>query len=75
MDFSYTPQEETFRQELRAWLEPNLHAHRAEWGEDEDEFTQHPSSPASIAWHKRLHAGGWVGLALAEGIRWPRARH
>ena len=66
MDFSYTPEEEIFRQELRAWLEPNLQAHRTEWGEDEDEFTQHPSSPASIAWHKRLHAGGWVGL------HWPK---
>jgi alkylation response protein AidB-like acyl-CoA dehydrogenase len=66
VDFSYTPEEETFRQELRAWLEPNLHTHRTEWGEDEDEFTQHPSSPASIAWHKRLHAGGWVGL------HWPQ---
>lgn len=66
MDFSYTPEEETFCQELRAWLEPNLQAHRTEWGEDEDEFTQHPSSPASIAWHKRLHTGGWVGL------HWPQ---
>ena len=62
MDFTYTPQEEAFRQEFRAWLEPNLSAHRAQWGEDEDEFTQHPSSPASMAWHKRLDDGGWVGL-------------
>ena len=62
MDFRYTPEEETFRQEFRAWLEPNLQAHRAQWGEDEDEFTQHPSSPASLAWHKRLYDGGWVGL-------------
>lgn len=66
MDFAYTPEEEAFRQELRAWLEPNLRAHRAAWGEDEDEFVQHPSSPASFAWHKRLYEGGWVG------IHWPR---
>lgn len=66
MDFSYTPEEEAFRQEVRAWLEPNVHAHRAAWGEDEDEFTQHPSSPASMAWHKRLYEGGWVGM------HWPR---
>lgn len=66
MDFSYTPEEEAFRQEVRTWLEPNLRAHRAEWGEDEDEFTQHPSSPASMAWHKRLYDGGWVGM------HWPR---
>jgi alkylation response protein AidB-like acyl-CoA dehydrogenase len=66
MDFSYTPEEEAFRQQLRAWLEPNLREHRAAWGEDKDEFTQHPSSPASIAWHKRMYAGGWVGL------NWPK---
>ncbi|MGE3540719.1 MAG: acyl-CoA dehydrogenase family protein [Candidatus Tectimicrobiota bacterium] len=67
MDFSYTPTEEAFRREVRAWLEPNVQAHRAVWGEDEDEFTQHPSSPASMAWHKRLYEGGWVGM------HWPRA--
>jgi alkylation response protein AidB-like acyl-CoA dehydrogenase len=66
MDFTYTPAEEAFRREFRAWLEPNLRAHRAQWGEDEDEFTQHPSSPASMAWHKRLYDGGWVGL------HWPK---
>jgi alkylation response protein AidB-like acyl-CoA dehydrogenase len=66
MDFTYTPAEEAFRQEFRAWLEPNLRAHREQWGEDEDEFTQHPSSPASMAWHKRLYDGGWVGL------HWPK---
>lgn len=67
MDFTYTQEEEAFRQEVRAWLEPNIKAHREQWGEDEDEFTQHPSSPASLAWHKRMHAGGWVALS------WPKA--
>jgi alkylation response protein AidB-like acyl-CoA dehydrogenase len=62
MDFSYTAEEETFRQKLRAWLEPNLCEHRAAWGKDKDEFTQHPSSPASMAWHKRMYEGGWIGL-------------
>src|SRR5436853_7472415 len=66
MDFTYTPAEEVFRQEFRAWLEPNLRAHREQWGEDEDEFTQHPSSPASMGWHKRLYDGGWGGL------HWPK---
>jgi alkylation response protein AidB-like acyl-CoA dehydrogenase len=66
MDFSYTVAEDAFRRELRAWLEPHLREHRATWGEDKDEFTQHPSSPASLAWHKRLYEGGWVGL------HWPK---
>ena len=66
MDFSYTAAEEAFRQELRIWLEVNLHEHRTTWGEDKDEFIQHPSSPASLAWHKRMYEGGWVGM------HWPR---
>lgn len=67
VDFSYTPAEEAFRQDLRVWLEPNLREHRVAWGEDKDEFIQHPSSPASLAWHKRMYEGGWVGL------HWPKA--
>jgi len=62
MNFTYTPEEEAFRQEVRAWLEPNLKAHRERWSRDEDEFTQHPCSPASLAWHQRMHEGGWVGM-------------
>ena len=71
MDFTYTPEEEAFRQDVRAWLEPNLKANRETWGRDEDEFTQHPCSPASLAWHKRMHAGGWIGLnwPVAYGVR------
>jgi alkylation response protein AidB-like acyl-CoA dehydrogenase len=66
MDFAYTPEEKAFRQELRVWLDPNLRDHRAQWGKDEDEFVQHPSSAASLAWHKRMYEGGWVGL------HWPK---
>lgn len=76
VDFSYTPAEEAFRQQVRAWLEPNVYAHRAQWGEDEDEFTQHPSSPASMAWHKRMYAGGWVGMHTSSALTFssPRVR-
>ncbi len=35
MDFAYTREEEAFRQELRVWLEPNVRAHREQWGKDE----------------------------------------
>jgi alkylation response protein AidB-like acyl-CoA dehydrogenase len=66
MDFQFTPQEETFRQELRSWLAHNLPADydpdKFAWEMDaEERFRFH------LAWHKRLHAGGWVG------IHWPRA--
>ncbi len=68
MDFAFSPAEEAFRAELRAWLERELPAHRAEWPATDDEFTLHPdrSFDACLAWHRRLHRGGWVGLA------WPR---
>ncbi|MEE9146328.1 MAG: hypothetical protein V3U27_02915, partial [Candidatus Tectomicrobia bacterium] len=55
MDFSYTPEQEAFRRELRAWLEPNLHEHREQWGEDEDEFVQHPSSAAVSQRHRHQY--------------------
>ncbi len=68
MDFAYSPDDEAFRAELRAWLETELPAHRAEWPASDDEFTLHPDRAfdACLAWHKRLHKGGWVGIA------WPR---
>ncbi|MFQ5666167.1 MAG: acyl-CoA dehydrogenase [Candidatus Binatia bacterium] len=66
MDFSYTPQEEAFREELRAWLEANLPA-----GYDPDEFEELAEADErfdwQLAWHKKMYAGGWVG------IHWPKA--
>ena len=63
MDFSYTPAEEQFRAELRAWLADAL---PQGWGEtvfepeDEDERAMF-----RLAWERKLHAGGWAG------INWP----
>jgi alkylation response protein AidB-like acyl-CoA dehydrogenase len=68
MDFGFSPEEEAFRADLRGWLERELPAHRASWPPSDDEFVLHPdrSFDACLAWHRRLHAGGWVGVA------WPR---
>src|SRR5437773_1049577 len=57
---TYTPAEEAFRAELRAWLEANLP--RAPAPEDEGEWRGFQR-----AWQRALAAGGWVG------IQWPRA--
>ena len=63
MDFSYTPEQEAFRGELRAWLErakaegafgPREH-------KDLDEVVRD-----GRRWQKALHEGGWCG------IHWPR---
>src|SRR5439155_25464670 len=64
MDFSYSPADERFRQELRAWLAANPPA-RAERVPHDD-----ASLAAEVAflrdWQRRLHAAGYVGLL------WPR---
>src|SRR5204862_6134133 len=64
MDFAYSPADERFRRELRAWLAANRPA-RAERVPHDD-----ASLAAEVAflrdWQQRLHAAGYVGLL------WPR---
>ncbi len=64
MDLSFTPEEEAFRAEVRAWLDRNLPAewrHRGVGGyrEEEDEDIQRE-------WQRRLYEGGWLTLAWPE---------
>ena len=64
MDFSYSPEDEAFRAEVRKWLEANK------------KFAPPPSSilaeesndqwNARVIWHKKLHQGGWVA------VNWPK---
>jgi len=64
MDFSFSPEEEHFRQELREWLKNNLPtgwgtaAAKAPKGQARLEFLRN--------WQRRLHAGGYLGLS------WPK---
>ena len=64
MDFDYSPQEEAFRQELRAWLDANppdgYDPETFELIDQEDRFR------IKFDWQKKLHAAGWVG------IHWPQ---
>jgi alkylation response protein AidB-like acyl-CoA dehydrogenase len=63
MDFNYSPEEQTFRDEVRAWLASAL---PKGWGktafepEDEDERARF-----RIEWERKLYEGGW------SGISWP----
>ena len=68
MDFAYTEREDGFRRELREWLAVNFGEHRKRFPPSDDELTLHPDKAfdSSLAWHKRMHAGGWVG------IHWPK---
>ena len=67
MDFSLSPREERFRDELRAWLAANLPEHRKVYPPSDDELSLHPdkSFDACRVWHKRLYAGRWMG------VQWP----
>jgi alkylation response protein AidB-like acyl-CoA dehydrogenase len=60
-DLRYTPAEEAFRAELRAWLSTHVPADRPPLPDDEDERRR-----VQRGWQRALAAGGWVG------IQWPR---
>jgi alkylation response protein AidB-like acyl-CoA dehydrogenase len=64
MDFRYSPDEEVFRAELRGWLEEQLPRHFAP-GELDEEQDPDARFEKLLAWHRAMHAGGWVG------IHWP----
>ncbi len=59
MDLTLTADEESFRDEVRAWLEAN-HPGPAPEGDDSAKFG------FQVEWQKKLHADGWAGVA------WPR---
>ena len=64
MDFNYSPEDEAFRSEFRAWLENNRQyatpAREPLADESDGEWD------ARIRWHRKLNEGGWIGLS------WPR---
>jgi alkylation response protein AidB-like acyl-CoA dehydrogenase len=64
MDFDYSREEETFRQELRTWLTANPPA-----GYDADTFEQLEYDTRFAVqrnWQRQLYAAGWVGIS------WPK---
>jgi alkylation response protein AidB-like acyl-CoA dehydrogenase len=65
MDFSYTPSDQAFRSEVRAWIRENV---PADWGSAAWPI---PEDPLDLErqvrdWEERLYRGGWAG------ITWPR---
>ena len=64
MDFNFTPEEEAFRQELRAWLHSHLPA-----GYDPERFDDIDADARfeyQRTWQKTAHQDRWVG------IHWPQ---
>jgi alkylation response protein AidB-like acyl-CoA dehydrogenase len=64
MDFNFSPEDEAFRAEFRAWLEENRDYATPAREPLADELEG--DWDARVRWHRRLHAGGWMG------IHWPR---
>src|SRR6185369_8948273 len=64
MDFSFSPEEEHFRQELRTWLQQNL---PTGWGTP---GYKSPKGEGRLAflrdWQRKMSDGGYVGLS------WPK---
>jgi alkylation response protein AidB-like acyl-CoA dehydrogenase len=65
MDFSYTPSEEAFRNELRSWLEENLPEGWIE-GTYSIPTGEKENSQFLRDWQRKLFEGGWAGIS------WPK---
>ena len=57
MDLTYPPEAETFRKEIRAWLEENL---PAGWFEPGFSLSAEERQQFNETWTKKLFAGGWI---------------
>lgn len=57
MDLSYPPEAETFRKEIRGWLEDNLPS-----GWFDEGFSQTPEEKKAFneGWPAKLYGGGWI---------------
>src|ERR1700691_4287517 len=69
MDFTYSAEAEAFRLEIRNWLVANMpNRDRADDSMESDFVrTNDDDWKFSLAWHRQMHAGGWVG------VNWPKA--
>jgi alkylation response protein AidB-like acyl-CoA dehydrogenase len=66
MDFDYSPEEEAFRMEVRAWLEENVKKIPNHVGEGEGDAPAGKYTPGGLWWHRNMHEAGYVGIS------WPK---
>ena len=64
MDFNYSPEQEAYRMQVRAWLEANQPQPLTD--EERANISEDLLWERNKKWHKKLYEGGWVGLS------WPR---
>ena len=64
MDLGFTTEEESFRQEVRSWLESNL---PAGWRQDgKGGYRDEEDTELQREWQRKLYEGGWLKLG------WPK---
>jgi len=68
MDFTFSDADENFRSEFRKWLQANLPSeHRKTtfaiefFADEEGEEWE-----KRLAWHKKMHAAGWIGIQYPQ---------
>lgn len=66
MDFDYSPEEEAFRMEVRAWLEENVKEIPNHRGEGEGDALPGKYGLGGLWWHTRMYEAGYVGIS------WPK---
>ena len=64
MDFNYSPEQEAYRQQVRAWLEANQPPPLTP--EEKERIDEDLLWERNKRWHKKLYEGGWGGLS------WPK---
>jgi alkylation response protein AidB-like acyl-CoA dehydrogenase len=64
MDFKFSDADESFRSEFRRWLEANLPSehHKTAFAIEFFANEEGEDWEKRLAWHKKMHAGGWIGI-------------
>jgi alkylation response protein AidB-like acyl-CoA dehydrogenase len=65
MDLQFTPEQEAFRAEIRAWLAENL---ERTWTEETRDAAHDADSLVELrrAWQRKLHEAGYIGMGWPE---------
>ncbi|HVN91918.1 MAG TPA: acyl-CoA dehydrogenase family protein [Candidatus Binataceae bacterium] len=61
MDFNYSPEQEAYRMQVRAWLETNQPPPLTD--DERTNISEDLLWERNKKWHKKLYEGGWVGLS------------
>src|SRR5215470_5192395 len=73
VDLGFAPEEESFRQEVRDWLDANL---PQAWKQDgKGGYREEEDTDLQREWQRRLYEGGWLKLAWPREVGGRGARH